>query len=1279
MNPLHARLAALRRRLRFVVTFRGLCCSATVVLLACLLAGALDWKFHLPALVRAVLLVGTLTGAGVVAYRALLRPLLVRTDDLSLALRVEEAYPNLNDSLASAVQFLEQSRRGGQTQPANLESSILRLEAVRRTMRLLDGIDFRRAVSARGVGPAGLMFAGAVAVVALLVVANPSLALTALERFALPFGGKDWPRQTQIVEVIYKARTARGDAYPIRARLAGVIPDSASIVFEGVTPSRQTLDPRRRGDSPELSLRLDRVDRSFRFKVEANDAITKWYDVTVLPPPVLVPLDGKASPQVSLRYPGYTDLPPQELGEGNGNVEAVFGTHMSLRAAVDRPVARAWIEYVPDQPLVGLASLVGFVGVHDAGNTLTRAAAAQLVREPIPVAIDPSGRFLRLDFVPCVRGMYALHFEDETGLGNSRLFDLRLLPDPAPQVVIERPSPARDSLSLLPDAEISLRVTAQDSPFAVRSAWLQYRLRRGGAESGPPRQLPLYDHARAGTAIPQVLALFAAAPIPAPTAALRLRPIRIEHAGRLSLAGIRHASGSALREGDMVILQAAADDFDDISPFKEPGLSNEVELHIISRGELDAILNRAQVQIQEELTRLRKEQVDASKRVIAAEQRWRNTGKLRPEDIDQLLQAEQEQHQIRNKVGDKKEGLRAEVARVLQSLNDNKLPRAGVHDRMETVANELDRLMRDHLEQIEPKLTNARKENEAAREGKRPAKDEKTDLAEARKHQDEVENAFNELLKQLEPWGSITAVKGETKALLQEQKKLQDEVQNASKDDLRGKDRSALTPEQKATLDRAAELQRKLGERTGQLLDKIKRAADERTEKEPELAKALKDALQEGQKAGAQDNMREAASHIRENNLANADKNQKAAAQALQKMADSLDERREQELDRLRKKLDQAEDKLKDLAREQDELRKKVKEARQIADAKKREQELKRLAEKQAKLQKDAEELGRELKRLNADRAARALEGAGEEMERAAKQLQNNGDEAEQQQDEALNRIQEAREQLNEKQDNVEEQLAREKLAKVAEQIKGLRERQEAALKEGDRLRGKALQQKEWRRGELSSLGGLAATEENLGKETRNLATEKLKGAKVFSRILQRAADAMDRASVRIKDVRANPRENLTDAEGARLQREALRRLDQLLDSLKQEQAKAGGGGAGGGGGEGGGGGGGEGGGGGPGGGGAGGAPQDGIPQMAQLKALRALQQEVNERTETFGRDHPELNKLTPPELRELLDIRKDQQDVADLLDEVTAPGDEPEGEKKPATPDMPPGEKKKK
>src|SRR5579859_940756 len=176
MNPLHARLATLRRRLRFVVTFRGVCWSASIVLLACILACLLDWRFHLPALVRAILLVGSLVGAGVVAYRALLQPLLVRTDDLSLALRVEEAYPDLNDSLASAVQFLEQSRRGSKAPPTSHESSSIRLEAVRRTMRQLDAVDFGRAVSARGVGRAGLSFVTTAALVAVLVGANPALA-----------------------------------------------------------------------------------------------------------------------------------------------------------------------------------------------------------------------------------------------------------------------------------------------------------------------------------------------------------------------------------------------------------------------------------------------------------------------------------------------------------------------------------------------------------------------------------------------------------------------------------------------------------------------------------------------------------------------------------------------------------------------------------------------------------------------------------------------------------------------------------------------------------------------------------------------------------------------------------------------------------------------------------------------------------------------------------------------------------------------------------------------
>src|SRR5262249_50076446 len=109
MNPLQHRLAALRRRLRFVVTFRGACRLGALLFLAVAVAGLLDWRVHLPGAVRALVLVATLGGAGYVAFLYLLRPLAAPADDLALALRIEERYPELNDALASAVQFLERA------------------------------------------------------------------------------------------------------------------------------------------------------------------------------------------------------------------------------------------------------------------------------------------------------------------------------------------------------------------------------------------------------------------------------------------------------------------------------------------------------------------------------------------------------------------------------------------------------------------------------------------------------------------------------------------------------------------------------------------------------------------------------------------------------------------------------------------------------------------------------------------------------------------------------------------------------------------------------------------------------------------------------------------------------------------------------------------------------------------------------------------------------------------------------------------------------------------
>ncbi len=75
----------------------------------------------------------------------------------------------------------------------------------------------------------------------------------------------------------------------------------------------------------------------------------------------------------------------------------------------------------------------------------------------------------------------------------------------------------------------------------------------------------------------------------------------------------------------------------------------------------------------------------------------------------QLSEAEQLQAQIRERVGNEREGLRAEIDRLRQTLRQNGLQDSNAMNRMKMVGNELDRLAERELENIEPKLTNVRK------------------------------------------------------------------------------------------------------------------------------------------------------------------------------------------------------------------------------------------------------------------------------------------------------------------------------------------------------------------------------------------------------------------------------------------------------------------------------------------------------------------------------------------------------------------------------------------
>ncbi len=661
-NVLRQRLAALRRRLRRTAILRGaswlVLATAATAVAACLV----DSLWPLDSLVRAAVLVGWLVGVGLLSWRFLFRPLSQRTDDLSLALRVEQRFPALNDALASTVQFLDAPVGAGG------DSASLRREAVKRTLARSKGYDFNRVVDSRGLRSvaAGAALAGAAAVTLLLLF--PAPARSALGRLLNPFNNRSLPPVTSLVPVPNPPpeRVGKGESYEINARVAGALPPGVrakiTVRVDGYSTKEYSTDVLPDGEkSAKLSFRLDKVESSFHFSVHYNDADIGEFPVKVLPPPMLTNLGKAASPQLQLFYPLYTGLPsPHTQTPGVGDVDAVMGTSVVLRAAADRPLRAAWVDY-PAVPQTAAAAL-GVAGALASGPSAKVRAAADL---------DDGRASFTVRFQPSQSGVYALHFEDDTGLGAMRLFGLTVRDDPAPVVQLDRPSKARDVLSVLPTAVLPLQATAEDPLYGLRSVALEYRLQ---ADGSPAQRLVLHDPA---TAAEEVLApllgpAVKAAPPP-------LRPTRLEFRTHLPVASLRRPDGAAPREGDVFLLRAAADDWDDVSPSKAPGRTPEVEIRIVGRNELDLAVTQDEGDLQKDLARLREKELQALQHAEDAEGKLKQIEKIQPKEGDQsdeakkhreeveklqkevgddLVQAQQLQREIEEGVSDPKSGAR---------------------------------------------------------------------------------------------------------------------------------------------------------------------------------------------------------------------------------------------------------------------------------------------------------------------------------------------------------------------------------------------------------------------------------------------------------------------------------------------------------------------------------------------------------------------------------------------------------------------------------------------
>ena len=568
------------------------------------------------------------------------------------------------------------------------------------------------------------------------------LATTGAARFLDPFGNHSWTRLAlgfrQIIEI------GQGDNLDIFGTLGGVLPQEVTVLthFEANKSKdweRQTanisVEDAQQGS---FAFPVKNVQRDFRFRIQAGDAESATYLVKVLTPPFLVP----GSLEVDILPPAYTGkttaekrkpgstLPGEGSSGGQAYLEADAGSSFIVRGETDQPLKSARLEYYQPE---GVKMVVGTLALAPAGAALA-----------VPVELTADRKHLNVTFRPGAEGRYRLSFENDIGLAGRQYFDVHLKPDPAPVVNLERPSQSKDNLTALPTAVLTLEVVANDPVFGLRSVFLRYQTSRDQS----PKVLELFGP-KTAREMPGLLVGPGIAALPG----MRVAPTHLEIKRPLPLKEFTHPDGSPLKDGDTLVIQAFADDHDDVTRNKQPGTSEQIAIRIVGPNALKLELNQEQTKLQQQLARANDKQKQATQQIRDAEQRLKQGEQLTPKEREDIAQAQQKQQEVKDLINDDRDGLKPRVDRLRETLQQNKeLEDKSFTDKLDQVARELDRLNKQVMEKLDPALASAverselqdpqnrekRKEmmEERARDAERSAQ-QKTKQAEEREKQAE--------------------------------------------------------------------------------------------------------------------------------------------------------------------------------------------------------------------------------------------------------------------------------------------------------------------------------------------------------------------------------------------------------------------------------------------------------------------------------------------------------------------------------------------------------------
>ena len=334
-QEIQRRIDKLARRSRRLVIFSGLGVVALCMAAVILVTFTADYLLRLPPGMRALSLAALLLVTAGAALRTLWLPLRRTPTTDELALKMEASFPELRDSLISAVQLSRQMESDEFYQSRDLARAVVAV-----------GGDKVRDLNIARAAPGGRTYKifgsamGVFGLLALLAIWSPYHASTWFLRICL-LQGVEWQRNViLVVEGIPPegATVVRGEDFTVRVGVRRGRPEEVLIHSRAESRSRWEVRPMVRhlkeGEGWESYVRAFReIPEDFRFFVTGGDARTREFPVSVMVPPTIQKV------HLTVSYPAYLGRSDENVPDGN--LRAPYGSRVTFRAEASRSLSKA--------------------------------------------------------------------------------------------------------------------------------------------------------------------------------------------------------------------------------------------------------------------------------------------------------------------------------------------------------------------------------------------------------------------------------------------------------------------------------------------------------------------------------------------------------------------------------------------------------------------------------------------------------------------------------------------------------------------------------------------------------------------------------------------------------------------------------------------------------------------------------------------------------------------------------------------------------------------------